>query len=149
MLRQRRGRRCNKTVDVLSCSQRKKPPDALCAVHRVAPDHANSANLQRGRFRRQGRFVAKTRLRLFATRRTGTRPLFLPEFRGGSVARAIDPDQSVKPGYKNGMAPSKRCCFFGMVTPNPHARQSPSGLKSNCKPDRRRGLQWGCQAARC
>jgi hypothetical protein len=78
--------------------------------------------------------VAKTRLRLFATLRTGTRPLFLQEFRGRPVARAINPDQSVKPGYKKGMAPSKRWCFFGMVTPNPHARQnSPSGL--NCKPD--------------
>jgi hypothetical protein len=79
---------------------------------------------------------ARARLRLFATRRMGTRLLFLPEFRGGPVARAINPDQSVKPGYKKGMAPSKRWYFFGMVTPNPHARQnSPSGLKSNCKPD--------------
>jgi hypothetical protein len=52
------------------------------------------------------------------------------------VARAIDPDQSVKPGHKKGLARSKRWCFFGMVTPNPHARQnSPSGLKSNCNPD--------------
>jgi hypothetical protein len=50
------------------------------------------------------------------------RPLFLLEFRGGP--RAINPDQSVKPSYKKGMALSKRCCFFGMVTPNPHARQN-------------------------
>jgi hypothetical protein len=48
----------------------------------------------------------------------------LLEFRGGPVARAINPDQSVKPGYKKGMALSKRCCFFGIVTPNPHARQN-------------------------
>jgi hypothetical protein len=107
------------------------------------PDHATSANLQRDRFRPYGRFVAKTRLRLFATRRMETRPLFLLEFRGGP--RVINPDQSVKPSYKKGMALSKRCCFFGMVTPNPHARQnSPIRVNSNCKPDRRRGY---CGAA--
>jgi hypothetical protein len=48
------------------------------------------------------------------------------------VARAINPGQSVKPGHKKGMALSKRWCFFGMVTPNPHARQnSPPWSKSN------------------
>jgi hypothetical protein len=48
------------------------------------------------------------------------------------VARAINPGQSVKPGHKKGMALSKRWCFFGMVTPDPHARQnSPPWSKSN------------------
>jgi hypothetical protein len=50
------------------------------------------------------------------------RPLFFSEFRGGPVARAINPSKSVKPGHKKGMALSKRWCFFGMVTPNRHAR---------------------------
>jgi hypothetical protein len=40
-----------------------------------------------------------------ATRRTGTRPLFLSEFCGGPVARAIYPGQSVKPCDKKGVAP--------------------------------------------
>jgi len=53
----------------------------------------------------------------------------------GPVARAIDPidpGQSVKPSDKKGVAPWRRGCFFGVATPNPHARQnSPPGLKSN------------------
>jgi hypothetical protein len=66
------------------------------------------------------------------TRRTGTSLLFFSECCGGPVARAIDPGQSVKPCDKKGVAPWRRGCFFGVVTPNPHARQnSPQGLKSN------------------
>jgi hypothetical protein len=67
-----------------------------------------------------------------AARSLLTRLLFFSEFCGGPVARAIDPGQSVKPCDKKGVAPWRRGCFFGVVTPNPHARQnSPPWLKSN------------------